>query len=187
MSDDNDQPKTNKDYQAVPGTDCLTGIESLDDIFKDLSSSTFTLPPLTGGSMVGGLGSITVNTATTTGSYNSNYNYPYISPTTPPSTSATSPQYNYNMGNYSWGQTTLGGINNSVVKITDQGLDLAENCDIKIGGQSLKTFMKTISERLAILQPDPAKLEKFEALKMAYEHYKTLEALCCEDDRKEDK
>jgi hypothetical protein len=38
--------------------------------------------------------------------------------------------------------------------------------------------METISNRLAILQPDPAKLEHFAALKKAYEHYKTLEALC---------
>lgn len=50
--------------------------------------------------------------------------------------------------------------------------------DIKIGDRSLKTFMDTMEKRLAILQPDPAKLEKFEALKKAYEHYKHLESLC---------
>jgi hypothetical protein len=38
--------------------------------------------------------------------------------------------------------------------------------------------METISKRLAILVPDPDKLEHFEALKKAYNHYKTLEALC---------
>ena len=38
--------------------------------------------------------------------------------------------------------------------------------------------METIKKRLAILIPDPAKLEHFEALKRAYENYKTLEALC---------
>jgi hypothetical protein len=31
---------------------------------------------------------------------------------------------------------------------------------------------------MAILVPDPEKLEKFEALKRAYEHYKTMERLC---------
>jgi hypothetical protein len=49
---------------------------------------------------------------------------------------------------------------------------------VKINGQDLAQFMETISNRLAILQPDPAKLEHFAALKKAYEHYKTLEALC---------
>lgn len=50
--------------------------------------------------------------------------------------------------------------------------------DIKVKGKSLNDFMETLEKRLAILQPDPEKLEKFEALQKAYAHYKTLEALC---------
>mgnify|MGYP006282615775 CR=1 FL=1 len=54
--------------------------------------------------------------------------------------------------------------------------------DIKVKGHSLLHLMKKMEERLAILQePDPAKLEKFAALKKAYEHYKTLERLIGED------
>lgn len=49
---------------------------------------------------------------------------------------------------------------------------------VMINGRNISEFMETISKRLAILQPDPAKLEHFEALKKAYQHYKTLEALC---------
>ena len=49
---------------------------------------------------------------------------------------------------------------------------------VKINGQDIAEFMETISKRLSILVPDPAKLEHFAALKKAYEHYKTLEALC---------
>ena len=49
---------------------------------------------------------------------------------------------------------------------------------VMINGRNISEFMETISKRLAILQPDPAKLEHFAALKKAYEHYKTLEALC---------
>ena len=49
---------------------------------------------------------------------------------------------------------------------------------VKVNGQDLGEFMETISKRLAILVPDPEKLEHFEALKKAYNHYKTLEALC---------
>jgi len=53
--------------------------------------------------------------------------------------------------------------------------------DIKWKGRSLGTMIETIEERLSILQPDPAKLEKFEALKKAYEHYKIMEKLCYDD------
>jgi len=53
--------------------------------------------------------------------------------------------------------------------------------DIKWKGRSLGTMLETIESRLAILQPDPAKLEKFEALKKAYEHYKLMEKLCHDD------
>jgi hypothetical protein len=56
--------------------------------------------------------------------------------------------------------------------------------DVKIKGRSLEKLLDTIEKRLAILTPNPAKLEKFEALKKAYDHYKLLEALCHEDDKK---
>ena len=70
----------------------------------------------------------------------------------------------------------------------DSDINVAEGADIKIGNKSLKEFMSKMEDRLAILQPDPDKLEKFEALKKAYEHYKTVEALCSEDaDDNEDK
>ena len=45
--------------------------------------------------------------------------------------------------------------------------------------------LEAIESRLNILVPDPEKLEKFEALKKAYEHYKHLEQLCeIEDEEK---
>jgi hypothetical protein len=50
--------------------------------------------------------------------------------------------------------------------------------DVKIKGVSITDAIDKINKRLAILVPDPAKLEHFEALKRAYENYKTLEALC---------
>ena len=52
---------------------------------------------------------------------------------------------------------------------------------VKINGQDLAEFMEILSSRLAILVPDPEKLEKFAALKASYEHYKLLEALCSGD------
>ena len=66
-------------------------------------------------------------------------------------------------------------------------ISVPEEGDIKIGSRSLKTFMDTMEKRMAILQPDPAKLEKFEALQKAYEHYKHLERLCELDDEGEKK
>ena len=50
--------------------------------------------------------------------------------------------------------------------------------DVKIKGVSIAKTLEDIQKRLAILVPDPAKLEHFEALKKAYDHYKLLEALC---------
>lgn len=50
--------------------------------------------------------------------------------------------------------------------------------DIKWKGRSLGTLLQSIEDRLAILTtPDPAKLEKFAALKKAYDHYKLMEKL----------
>jgi len=66
-------------------------------------------------------------------------------------------------------------------------ISVPEEGDIKIGDRSLKTFMDTMEKRMAILQPDPKKLKKFEALQKAYEHYKHLERLCEIDDEDENK
>ena len=68
----------------------------------------------------------------------------------------------------------------------DSNITVPEDSDIKIGDRSLKTFMDTVEKRLSILQPDPKKLKKFEALQKAYEHYKHLERLCEIDDEDED-
>lgn len=93
-----------------------------------------------------------------------NYNYTY-------STAGTGSSYNWSNG------TT----NYPSVKLSDDGINVDEKADIKIGNRSLKTFMEKMEQRLAILQPDPELLEKYEALKQAYEHYRTLEALCFGD------
>ena len=76
--------------------------------------------------------------------------------------------------------------NSTAVHIDTGGIDMAAGTDIKIDGKSLKNFMSKMEERLAILVPDPAKLEKFEALKRAYEHYKTMESLCFDEPKEED-
>ena len=86
--------------------------------------------------------------------------------------------YNTTGTSYQWATTST--IPNTV-NISNTGIDMAAGADIKIDGKSLKEFMTKMEQRLAILVPDPAKLEKFEALKKAYEHYKTMESLCFDE------
>ena len=81
----------------------------------------------------------------------------------------------YTTGSYGWNTATSPGVN-----ITGAGIDMAAGTDIKVDGKSLKEFMNKMEQRLAILVPDPAKLEQFAALKKAYEHYKLIESLCQE-------
>jgi hypothetical protein len=86
-------------------------------------------------------------------------------------------------GHYNWNNvaTTSPGVN-----ISSDGIDMAAGTDITVGGKSLKEFMNKMEERLAILVPNPAKLEQFEALKKAYEHYKLMESLCQEQPKEEE-
>ena len=44
----------------------------------------------------------------------------------------------------------------SIADNYSNGIAVDKNADIKIGDQSLKEFMQTVSDRLAILTPDPA-------------------------------
>jgi hypothetical protein len=83
------------------------------------------------------------------------------------------------------GYTYNTSVTPNTVNITSNGIDMAAGTDIKVDGKSLKEFMKKMEQRLAILVPDPAKLEKFEALKKAYEHYKTMESLCFDEPEEE--
>jgi hypothetical protein len=57
-----------------------------------------------------------------------------------------------------------------------------EDADIVMNGVSLKEILDDITDRLSILQPKPELLAKYDNLREAYEHYKTLEALLHEDD-----
>jgi hypothetical protein len=95
--------------------------------------------------------------------------------------------YNWNSNCYTYSTGTTSINNNAKVKLDDTGISIAEAGDIKLGERSLKEFMLKMEERMAILVPDPKKLEKFAALKKAYEHYKTLESLCFIEEEVEQK
>jgi len=130
-------------------------------------TDTITLDPSTMWS-----GSITSPSVTTINSINNNH---YTIGTT-----GTSGQFYTSTG------TGSNWNNPPTVNITSNGIDMAAGTDITVAGKSLKQFMDKMEERLAILIPDPAKLEKFEALKKAYEHYKLMESLCQELPKEEE-
>lgn len=74
---------------------------------------------------------------------------------------------------------------NSVV--TSDGTDLGSfDWSGSSNTTSIENRLDKIEKRLSILVPDPEKIEKFEALKKAYEHYKTLESLCELEETKDD-
>ena len=89
--------------------------------------------------------------------------------------------YTTGTGSYGWNTPTSPSVN-----INSDGIDMAAGTDITVGGKSLKEFMSKMEERLAILVPDPKKLEQFAALKKAYEHYKLMEKLCQEPPKEEE-
>ena len=96
----------------------------------------------------------------------------------------TSGSYLYNTGSSSnWGTITANS------NLTGSGLHVSTNAviegDLTVQGISIVKTLEKINERLAILVPDPKKLEKYKALKKAYDNYKTLEALIQEQDTKD--
>lgn len=117
---------------------------------------------------ISGIGASTITLPSSAYTIGSNSNYAFN----------TSSGYN--------GTSWTGSTGTSTVNISTDGIDMAAGTDIKIDGKSLKDFISKMEDRLAILVPDPAKLEKFEALKRAYEHYKTMESLCFDEPKEED-
>lgn len=79
---------------------------------------------------------------------------------------------------------TTGANWTTAAKTTAQGqLHLeGDNADLVMNGVSLKGILAGITDRLSILQPKPELLAKYDNLREAYEHYKTLEALLHEAD-----
>lgn len=85
---------------------------------------------------------------------------------------------------FSTNNTSIGNISGAGLHVTS---DAEFDGDIKWKGRSLGDLLTTIEKRLAILTPDPAKLAHYESLQKAYQHYKTLEALCETPSTKEEK
>jgi hypothetical protein len=150
------------------GSDVVTGTG--DTVILDLGSDIASLSS-------SDISTITLDDLTTT-SYNwNNINSSVTIPTT--GSSGSSYTISTSGTGYTWGT----GTTSPTVVIGNDGMEIRENGDIKIGNVSLKAFIEKMEQRLAILVPDPKRLEKFEALKKAYEHYKTMESLCFPDEK----
>ena len=93
-------------------------------------------------------------------------------------TIATATGTSYATANATWSNNT---------KMTAKGeLHLeGDNADIVINGIRLSETLKAINDRLTILQPNPELHSKYDNLRQAYEHYKTLEALLYEAEKAE--
>ena len=77
----------------------------------------------------------------------------------------------------SWNNNTVLTTNPASNSLTVSG-DAEFEGSVKIKGRDIVKLLERIEDRFAILlDPDPAKLEKFPALKKAYDHYKLLEKL----------
>ena len=134
---------------------------TLDDLSTDINLNTMA-------GAVGSIGAYTYSTAS------GSLSYSYPSNNIAISTIGSSGSFLTSGANgNSW--TTIGSAPQSSLQVNG---DANFEGDLKIKGVSIANTLETINKRLSILVPDPAKLEHFAALKKAYEHYKTLEALC---------
>jgi hypothetical protein len=78
---------------------------------------------------------------------------------------------------FAWNQDySLSSNIKSNVHITGDGITMESAADIKIGDRSLKEFMNTVDEHLAILRPAPELEEKWDQLKDLRQQYETLKA-----------
>lgn len=91
----------------------------------------------------------------------------------------TTPTSTYSISNGGTNYTTIAPSYNSDLVCTG---DADFKGDLKVNGKSIIETLNAIEKRLSILTPDPKKLAKYEALRKAYEHYKTLEAMCYDDE-----
>lgn len=91
--------------------------------------------------------------------------------------------YSAGMGTYSVTNPYTFTTNNTTPPQFRVNGDAEFDGEVKIKGRSLEKMLEKIEDRLAILQePDPKKLEKFAALKKAYDQYKLLEKLIGEEE-----
>lgn len=65
--------------------------------------------------------------------------------------------------------------NQPQVHLTKDGLNMGEECDVKIGDWSLREFAQKMEERLAILTPNPKLEAEWDELRELGDRYRELE------------
>jgi hypothetical protein len=87
---------------------------------------------------------------------------------------------------YSTGTTNTNGLNPIWTTGPTSNPGLVVDGDIKWNGRSLGKLLEKIEDRLAILtEPTPERLERFTALREAYDAYKLIDTLCVGDGNKD--
>jgi len=139
----------------------IGGSDGIDTVTLDTSYSYPSSYVIGGGIAGSGSASITVpHTITTTGAGGNGYTY-----------------------GAGTGTAWVSPATQSSLKVTG---DADFDGDVKIKGQSITKLLEKIEDRLAILiDPDPTRLEKFQALKKAYDNYKLMDKLCQETPEEE--
>ena len=81
---------------------------------------------------------------------------------------------------YTWAQPVwTTGTNTPSIQVKG---DAEFDGNVKIKGHDIVKLLEKMEDRLAILMdPDPEKLKKFQALKKAYDNYKLMEKLCIDE------
>ena len=80
---------------------------------------------------------------------------------------------------YQWAQPIITNSNGASIQVKG---DAEFDGNVKIKGRNIVKLLEKMEDRLAILMdPDPEKLKKFQALKKAYDNYKLMEKLCIEE------
>ena len=77
----------------------------------------------------------------------------------------------YSSTGYNWNTIT----SNPSVNISNDGITMQPESDLKIGDRSLKEFMDRVEDRLAILHPNQELEERWEQLKDLRRQYEALE------------
>ena len=112
-------------------------------------------------------GNVTINAITTGGGYGGG------------GVSGTGYTLNTGAGmNGSWTNATISQTptwDNATVKLNNDGIEIKEGADLKIGGKSLMSVLSKLEERLNILHPNPELEEKWDTLKELGEKYRALE------------
>jgi hypothetical protein len=91
--------------------------------------------------------------------------------------------YGTTIGSMTGSNGTYWSANGNVtIGTTTPAMNVKGDLDVEgaltVNGRDLSKLMEKIEDRLAILaEPNPDRLEKFPALKKAYDHYKLMEKL----------